>query len=173
MEDNIKGYDLLRSILQSDENFNRIFRENLGNKIRFFDEREWSKIDSQNYASIIPGVNNLRDVFELGYNIGDCVGISTALSYSYDDVDMVAGTVEMLKGTKNAEKEGGHRWLETPREVIDTSLMLVFDKSLKRVLGYREEMRLTADALKRNPLYQTRKEFVNDPSIRASKKEHI
>ena len=46
---------------------------------------------------------------------------------------------QFLKGTLNAEKEGGHYWLETPKSIIDTSLMLVIDKSLKNKLRYIEE----------------------------------
>lgn len=166
MDTNIKGFDLLRQITDKNLEVKELIETNLGSRVRFFDEREWKKIDSQNYAPFIEGVDSFRDIFERGYNIGDCVGVSTQLSYSYDDVDIVAGTLPFLVGTKNAEKEGGHRWLETPTEIIDTSLMLVIDKSLKSEFGYHEEMRLTADGLRQMPLYQARKEFVNDANLR-------
>lgn len=168
MDDKIKGFDLIKEIIERNPIVNKLIKDNMGDKIRFFDEREWEKIDSQNYVPIIPGVNTFRDIFEMGYNIGDCVGISTQLSYSYDNVDMVAGTVPFLKGAKNAEQEGGHRWLETPTEIIDTSLMLVIDKSLKSAFGYQEEMRLTASQLRQMPLYQKRKEFINDRELKKS-----
>lgn len=169
MDDDIKGYDLLRELIEKNDVFRRIFSENLGDKIRFFGQDEWSRIEGQNYIPLLLGVKTFGDIFRLGYNIGDCVGISSQLSYSYDDVDMVAGTVGFLVGTKNAEKEGGHRWLETPTSIIDTSLMLVIDKSLKETLGYKEEMRLTARQLAGNALYQSRKDFINDPNIRKSR----
>lgn len=170
MDNQIKGFELLKEVMKNNPTVCKLIEDNLESKVRSFDEREWEKIDSQNYVPLIPGVNSFHDIFEMGYNIGDCVGVSTQLSYSYDDVDMVAGTVPFLKGTKNAEKEGGHRWLETPTEIIDTSLMLIIDKSLKNQFGYQEEMRITAAQLKQKDLYQARKEFINDPSLKKPKK---
>lgn len=105
-------------------------------------------------------------MFVLGYNMGNCVGASRQLSYSYSDVDIVSGRLPILKGTLNAPKEGGHCWLETSISIIDTSLMLVIDKSLKSDIGYIEEMRLTSSELMRSPSYQVRKEFVNDKDLK-------
>ncbi|MEG1851061.1 MAG: hypothetical protein RR228_03605, partial [Bacilli bacterium] len=61
---------------------------------------------------------------------------------------------------------GGHCWLETPQSIIDTTLMIVLDKSLKCELGYIEEQRVTSYQLSSSSNYQARKEFVNDLSIR-------
>lgn len=108
-------------------------------------------------------------MFALGYNIGSCVFTSRTLSYSYNDVDIVTGILPVLKGTKNAEEEGRHGWLERDDEIIDTSLLLVIDKTLKKDLGYIEEYRLTQFDLNRNPRYQSRKEYVNDLSLRPKK----
>jgi len=106
------------------------------------------------------------DMFLLGYNIGNCGGASRQLSYSYNNVDIVSGILPILKGTLNAEKEGGHCWLETPENIIDTSLVLVIDKSLKNDLGYIEEQRITSSQLASSPTYQARKEFVNDKNLK-------
>jgi len=43
--------------------------------------------------------------------------------------------------------------------------MLLIDKSLKEKFGYHEENRITATQLKKNPIYQARKEFVNDLNL--------
>lgn len=96
--------------------------------------------------------------------------MSWDLSYSYDDVDIVSGVLPILKGTRNAEKEGGHCWLETPTTIIDTTLMLVMDKSLKEKIGYIEEVRIKDSQLRNSSTYQSRKNFVNDRSIRNSKR---
>ena len=48
--------------------------------------------------------------------------------------------------------------------------MLVIGKSLKNDFGYIEEQRLTCSQLARMPLYQARKEFVNDREIHNSRK---
>ena len=114
-------------------------------------------------------MKTFEDMFLLGLNIGNCGGASRQLSYSYDDVDIVSGILPMLKGTLNAEKEGGHIWLETRDKIIDTTLMLIIDKSLKQELGYIEQERLTSDKLKTMQNYQARKEFTNDPSIKKAK----
>ena len=139
MPEDFKGYDFLNDLFSKNPEFKEKVQYYMKNgKIRFFSEQEWDKIQKQNYISTIPGVTNFYDIFKLGYNVGDCVGVSWQLSYSYDDVDIVSGTVPILKGTLNAEKEGGHRWLENQKYIIDTSLLLVIDKDLKGELGYKE-----------------------------------
>ena len=169
-DSNFHGYDLLKDLLSQDSNFSKVVKENLENgKIRFFDEREWDKIRNQNFHTPDNAIRNFYDLFALGYNIGSCVFTSRTLSYSYNDVDIVTGILPVLKGTKNAEEEGGHGWLERDDEIIDTSLLLVIDKTLKKDLGYIEEYRLTQFDLNRNPRYQSRKEYVNDLSLRPKK----
>ena len=83
---------------------------------------------------------------------------------------LIIGILPILKGTLNAEELGGHAWIETKDEIIDTSLMLVIDKSLKDKFGYIEENRLTASKLRQDPYYQRRKEFTNDQSLKPKKK---
>lgn len=169
MDTNIKAFSLFMEIYHKNSDFHKIINENFGNgKIRFFNDEEWDKINSQNFVSPIKEMKEFRDMFLLGYNIGNCVGASRQLSYSYNNVDIVSGILPILKGTLNAEKEGGHCWLETPNNIIDTSLMLVIDKSLKNTLGYIEEQRLTSFQLATSPTYQSRKDFVNDRNLNSN-----
>ena len=171
MDNNIKGFDLLKKLCRENKKFYEIIQNNFKEgKIRFFNENEWNKIDSQNFVSPISEMREFRDMFILGYNIGNCAGASRQLSYSYSDVDIVSGVLPILKGTLNALEEGGHCWLESKDHIIDTSLMLVIDKSLKNELGYIEEQRLTALQLARSPRYQARKDFVNDESLNKNRK---
>ena len=165
-----KAYCLLICLCKMNEEFRKIFDDNiLSKKIRFFDEEEWSKIKKQNFISPIKEMNTFEDLFILGYNIGNCVGTSWQLSFSYSNVDIVSGVLPMLKGTLNAEKEGGHCWLETNKYIIDTSLMLIVDKSLKDEIGYIEEQRITYSQLLSSRNYRVRKEFVNDTSFKKNK----
>ena len=165
-----KAYELLNNLCKKDEKFKKLILENILNeKIRFFGEEEWEKINSQNFISCISGVNTFIDMFNLGYNIGNCVGMSRQLSYSYNNVDIVSGILPILKGTLNAEKEGGHCWLETDSQIIDTTLMMIIDKSLKSEFGYIEEERVTASRLKKMKNYQARKDWVNDKNINKHK----
>lgn len=170
METNISAYDKFWELYQNNNSFKECISKNLQNgKIRLFNDEEWDKIKSQNFISPIPEMKEFIDMFTLGYNIGNCVGASRQLSYSYSDVDIVSGILPILKGSLNSEKEGGHCWLETPNKIIDTTLMLVIDKSLKDDFGYIEEQRLTSYQLSSMPYYQARKEFVNDPNLKVNK----
>ena len=167
MNTNIKAYELFWNLYNNNPNFKKIINDNMKNKkIRFFNDEEWNKISNQNFAIPNSTISSFLDYFIHGYNIGDCVGTSYQLSYSYDNIDIVSGILPILKGTLNAKLEGGHRWLETKTSIIDTSLMLVIDKSLKSKFGYLEEERLTYKQLLTFHNYQIRKEFINDQKIK-------
>lgn len=166
----IKGYDLLKDLCNNNNTLKQIILEGFKNgTIRLFNEEEWDKINSQNFVPPSSELKKFSDIFLLGLNIGSCVFTSKQLSYSYDNVDRVSGIVPFLKGTKNSPN-GGHAWLENDTSIIDTSLMLVIDKSLKSELGYIEEIRLTSEDLLNDSIYQARKKFVNDKSINTIKK---
>jgi len=166
----IKGYDLLKDLCNNNNTLKQIILKGFEEgTIRFFNENEWNKIDSQNFVSPTKNAKNFIDIFLLGLNIGSCVYTSKQLSYSFDDVDLVSGIVPFLKGTKNSPN-GGHAWLENNSSIIDTSLLLVIDKSLKNDLGYIEECRISSEVLANNSIYQARKKFVNDISFKQKKK---
>ena len=167
MDTQIRAFDLFWNFYNTNNEFHELVDEGFKNgKIRFFGNDEWNKIINQNFMSYVNEMKNFGDMFLLGYNIGNCVNTSYQLSYSYDDVDIVSGILPILKGTMNAEKEGGHCWLENDKEIIDTSLMLIIDKSLKSEFGYIEEIRVTKEELLRRDRYQARKEFTNDKSFK-------
>ncbi len=167
-----KAFELFWKLYNENEEFKNLVSESMKNgKIRFFNETEWKKIRSQNYLPRIPNINEFIDLFIQGYNIGNCANMALELSYSYDDVDIVSGTLPLLKGTKNAEEVGGHVWLENDTYIIDTSLMLVIDKTLKDKIGYNEEQRITKSNLRTNRRYQSRKTFVNDTSLKKASKK--
>lgn len=162
-----KAFELFWEIYNSNVDFRNLIDINMKNgKIRFFDDNEFDKIKRQNFMSPVPQMKEFIDMFILGFNIGNCAGAARQLSFSYNDVDIVSGVLPILKGTLNAEKQGGHVWLENRNFIIDTSLMLVIDLSLKDALGYVEEQRLTSLQLASSPNYMSRKEFVNDLSLR-------
>lgn len=170
MPTSIKAFNLFHHLYNTSSTFKQTIDENLKNgKIRFFNDEEWDKIKNQNFISPNPELKNFTDMFILGYNIGNCIGTSRQLSYSYRNVDLVSGRLPILKGTLNAEKEGGHGWLENDNYIIDTSLMLVIDKSLKETIGYIEERRITAHELASSPIYKARRDFVNDKNINRHK----
>lgn len=172
MDIDSKAFSLFWQVYHSNSDFFNMIDEGFKKgKIRFFNDEEWNKINNQNFASPVSEMKEFRDMFLFGYNVGNCVNTSRQLSYSYHNVDIVFGILPILKGTLNAEKEGGHCWLETTSDIIDTSLMLVIDKSLKSALGYIEEQRLTSFQLARSRNYQARKEFANDRSLNHNRKK--
>lgn len=162
----MQAFSLLNYLRESNSLFNKIIQEGLdSNQIRYFGEEEFNKMRSQNYIPPVKEAKTLEDMFILGFNIGDCKGMSYQLSYSYNNVDIVTGILPILKGTKGAEIEGGHVWLETRTKIIDTSLMLIINTSYKDAIGYKEEYRITAQDLSKSSMYQARKEWTNDPYI--------
>lgn len=168
--DDFKGYDCLNKLFEKNLKFKKFILENIKlGKIRYFGEEEWEKIKNQNYVSIHPQVKNFYDIFRLGGNEGNCTGCSKQLSYSYDDISIAGGLLPILAGTRNC-LEGEHTWLETDKHVIDTSFLLVIDKSLKEEIGYQTENIYTPSMLYNDPIYSARKEFVNDPNLKRNTK---
>ena len=168
----IKAFELYQYLYNNNTQFKNIINIEFKNKkIRFFNEEEFNKIRNQNFIHPTnPNIKEFEDIFILGENIGNCVGISRQLSYSYNNVDLVSGILPILKGTLNAEVLGGHAWIETKDYIIDTSLMLVIDKSIKEEFGYIEENRIATNDLKKDQFYQARKEWTSDIILKTKKK---
>ena len=166
------AFELFNTLYKSNSQFQNIIDKGMKEgKIRCFNDTEWNKIESQNYRlnPRVPQIKEFSDMFKKGYNIGNCGGASRQLSFSYNDVDWVAGRLSFLKGTRNAEEEGGHMWLENVHSIIDTSLMLVIDKSYKSILGYIEERRIKSHTLNSNPIYSCEKELAISHDFKRSR----
>ena len=154
-----KCYELLDSLLTNDEFFrNTILEGYKDGKIRGFDESMWENIKSQN----IRANGTFEDVFKTGYNLGNCTGCSLQYSYSLDKPYICGGELPILKGTPNSP-DGRHTWIECDGKIIDTTLMLVIDKSYVDRIGYYEENKYDPNM---NPRYRAAKDFANDPDIR-------
>lgn len=160
----MKCYDVFNKLYKENEEFKNIVDKHLHDGIYYFPDELWNKIKEMNFYSEY--VKDFYDVFVKGYNIGNCVNTAFCVSYLFDDVDIVSGVQSFLKGQLNSEKVGGHVWLETKEYIIDTSLMLMIDKELKDVLKYHDEQRITCSQLKKMDVYQARKEFANDASLK-------
>ncbi|MBP5684318.1 MAG: hypothetical protein J6X02_03580 [Bacilli bacterium] len=164
-------YNILKDLLNNNDQFREIFVKGISDgTISFFSEELWNMIRQQNFIPPMNEIDDFIDFFKKGYNIGTCGWTTRQLSYSFDNISIVAGTLAKLKGTFNSEKEGGNFWLEDDKQIIDTSLMLIIDKSLKDTIGYSEEKRLEPYELARNQRYQERKYFTLDKSIKKSTK---
>ena len=133
--------------------------------IKPFDDKLWDLIKSQNYIPPISELTTFEDVFIQGYNEGNCAYMTRQLSYSLIDVSRIYGLLPILKNTLNS-KNGHHWWLEINNKIIDTSLMLLIDKSVKNILGYQDIERFTYEQLCKSISYQTRKDFTLDKSIK-------
>lgn len=71
---------------------------------------------------------SLKDVFEYGYNIGNCLLTSYYVINIFENASICSGKVEILKGTKNS-KNGDHVWIEDEYYIIDTTLMIKIPKN--------------------------------------------
>ena len=156
-----KCYDILKKLLTENERFKEVVKKGiLENKIQGFSQELWEKLDNQNLRS--PMVKSFVDVFADGYNQGYCTVCAKQVSYSLDTCYLCGGILPILKGTINST-EGEHTWIEYEDKIIDTTLMLIIDNSLKNDFGYIEENRYNPNY---DNVYCAAKEFTNDSSLK-------
>ena len=156
-----KCYDTLKKILSENNDFKKMIIDGISeNKIHGFDHELWQKLDKQNLRS--PLVKSFVDVFVEGNNQGYCTVCAKQVSYSLDTCYLCGGILPILKGTINCP-DGSHTWIEYDDKIIDTTLMLIIDKSLMNKFGYIEENRYNPNYDK---IYNSTKEFTNDTSLR-------
>lgn len=158
-KENFKCFDLLKSLLNSNDEFKSnietLIKEG---KIRGFDDDLWKKIENQN----IRRINSFTDVFKDGANIGYCTVASKQLSYSFNDCYICGGILPCLIGTKNSP-DGSHTWIVYNGEIYDTSLMIILDEKSASSLGYVEQNRYNPNI---DNNYLVAKEFTNDTNLR-------
>ena len=159
---NYKCFDLLKQLLRDNIEFRNIIIEGIKeNKISGFTDEIWEMIHNQN----IRGIDNFESVFRDGYNIGYCTPASKQLSYSLFKCYICGGVLPILKGTPNCP-DGSHTWIQDDRNIIDTSLMLIIDKSYIGKLGYITESIVNP----RDDLnYRAAQDFTTDENLRPKK----
>ena len=158
---NYKCYDTLKTLLNENQEFKNIIIKGIKEgKISGFSNELWEKLNNQNLRS--PGVKSFVNVFIDGYNQGYCTVCAKQVSYSLDTCYLCGGVLPILKGTINCP-DGNHTWIEYKDKIIDTTLMLVIDKDLKKQFGYIEENRYNPNS---DSIYSATKEFTNDTSIK-------
>ena len=156
---NYKCFDLLKKLYNNNIEFRKVIDNGvLNNKIQGFPEELWTKIHEQN----IRGIPNFELVFQDGANIGYCTVASKQLSYSLDNPYICGGTVKYLENTTNSI-DGSHTWILDNGKIIDTSLMLIIDKTYAHELGYNEENRYNPNI---DPIYNATKDFTLDTSLK-------
>ena len=97
MDTSIMAFDLFWNLYNNNDDFKKLVSYGFDNNlIRFFGDEEFNKINSQNFISYDDRMKEFIDMFTLGFNIGNCVGASRQLSYSYNDVDIVSGILPIL-----------------------------------------------------------------------------
>ena len=58
----MKAYELFNKLYNENIEFKHIIDEGLkNNKIRHFNDNEWDKINSQNFISMVPGMDEFID----------------------------------------------------------------------------------------------------------------
>lgn len=162
---NYRCFDTLKEKLQQ-ESFRKIIEQGVKEgKIKGFTEDIWKKIEEQN----IRGIDSFEDVFRNGANIGYCTVASKQLSYSFNNIYLCGGTLPILEGTTNSP-DGRHTWILDKNNIIDTSLMLIIDKSYQEKIGYIEENRYNPMI---DPIYCATKEFTLDKNLKSKENKAV
>ena len=156
-----KCYDTFKKLLNNNDSFKETITNGITEgKIYGFNKELWKKLAEQNLRS--HAVKSFVDVFEAGANQGYCTVCAKQVSYSLDNCYICGGILPVLKGTINCP-DGSHTWIEYGNTIIDTTLMLIIDNSLKEALGYIEENRYNPNDDK---MYSATKDFTNDSSLK-------
>lgn len=160
-----KGTQMMRELLIKNETFRNLIIEGIKTEnIYMWPEELWEKLDKQN---LMLRKGNVSDIFKDGYNIGNCTGCSTIVSYSFPlGCLYVGGTVDYLIGTKNSI-DGKHTWLENKGVIYDTTFMVAITEKYSKNLLYNPIYKTDPN---KNPNYSAGKDFANDPFIDNSKK---
>ncbi len=85
---------------------------------------------------------SLKNIFEYGYNIGNCLLTSYYVFPIFINASICSGRVEILKGTKNSIN-GDHIWIEDEDFIIDTTLMIKIPQSNLYSSYYKKDYTLT------------------------------
>lgn len=159
-----KGTKIMRDLLNSNEKFKKLIIDGIKEgKIIGFTEELWKKIENQNMRR----VNSFTEVFEKGYNLGNCTNIAIQLSFSFpNDCLIGCGRVDYLKGTLNSEN-GEHTWLEWKRKIYDPTFMIIIDSEYSKKLKYNQT---DIYNLNSNSMYSAEKDFTNDPNLKTKTK---
>ena len=160
--ENYACYDILINLLDGNKSFREKIKKGMNDgKIHGFSDELWNKLNNQNLR--FRGINDFDDIFRNGFNLGYCTPCSKQVSYSFDNCFICGGILPILKGTTNCTN-GEHTWIESNNIIIDTSLMLVIDSSLREILGYIKENEYNPND---DPIYRTAKDFANDPTFKS------
>ena len=161
---NYKGTIIMKDLLNSNEEFKKLITKGIEEgKIIGFTEELWDKIEKQNMRR----VNSFTEVFEKGYNLGNCTNIATQLRFSFpNDCLIGCGIVDYLKGTLNS-KNGEHTWVVWKGKIYDPTFMIIIDEEYSKKLKYNQTDIYNPNS---NSMYSAEKDFTNDPNLRSKSK---
>lgn len=159
-----KGTNIMKELLNINAEFKTLIINGIktGKIIGFTDEL-WDKIENQNMRR----VNSFTEVFEKGYNLGNCTNTATQLSLSFpNDCLIGCGIVDYLKGTLNSEN-GEHTWIVWKGKIYDPTFMIIIDNEYSKKLKYNQTDIYNPNS---NSMYSAEKDFTNDPNLRSKTK---
>lgn len=94
----------------------------------------------------------MKDVYELGLNIGMCGLTSRYLAIEFPEAEMHKGTSDLVIGTPGAP-EGEHAWITIGDKIIDSTLMIEAPvKDFERF--YHIEATLHPDSARKLSMYE-------------------
>lgn len=98
-------------------------------------------------------VKTMKEVYELGFNIGNCGLTSRYFAIAMPKAELAYGTLTLLKGTKRSIT-GNHAWTIIDDYYIDSTLRLMIPKDVASKLGYTVEKVLAYDSARMLSEYQ-------------------
>ncbi len=130
-----KGFDLVKDLIIQYPDFAVSLNNALENKkAKFWGDDVFDIFRKQRQLT----KHSVEEHFIYGKNIGACTTMSRQLAYSLPEAIIEGGIVEILRNTFNSE-EGSHTWVLSNGLIYDSTLMLVFDESLKQQFSYITE----------------------------------
>lgn len=91
--------------------------------------------------SLEKNAHTLEEIYQKGFNIGNCGLTSRYIARRFDEAELFYGHATLLIGTKNSE-DGDHAWTIINNHVIDSTLMLCIPINEAEKLGYVPEKQI-------------------------------
>ena len=88
----------------------------------------------------------LKEIYELGFNIGHCGLTSRYICRKFDNATLFYGNAKLLIGT-DSSPNGEHAWTILNNHLIDTTLMISIPIEKIKELGYTPEKEIESGYL--------------------------
>lgn len=111
----------------------------------------------------------LKEIYELGFNIGHCGLTSRYICRKFDNATLFYGNAKLLIGT-DSSPNGEHAWTILNDHLIDTTLMISIPTNKIKELGYTKEKEIAPFSARILSEYDTYETEFNKEKIKIKTK---